>query len=97
MRHEILYCERRKFVVDTGYRQTVKARDFGSRMCEFESHCPCFSKGVNMNFTEQKLEKEISNHIRVIASILAKGHDVELRKTTGDFLKIVEVRKTIKN
>jgi len=50
-----------------------------------------------MNFAEQKLEKEISSHIRVIASILAKGHDVELRKTTGDFLKIVEVRKTIKN
>ena len=50
-----------------------------------------------MNFAEQKLEKEISNHTRVIASILAKGHDVELRKTTGDFLKIVEVRKTIKN
>ena len=50
-----------------------------------------------MNFTEQKLEKEISNHTRVIASILAKGNYVELRKTTGDFLKIVEVRKTIKN
>ena len=50
-----------------------------------------------MNFTEQKLEKEIERHKYAIASILAKGHDVELRKTTGEFLKIVEVRKTIKN
>lgn len=58
---------------------------------------PVSQKGANMNFTEQKLEKEISNYTRMIASILAKGHDVELRKTTGDFLKIVEVRKTIKN
>ena len=43
-----------------------------------------------MNFTEQKLEKEISNHIRVIASILAKGHDVgsvrKMNKVKSDFL-----------
>lgn len=49
-----------------------------------------------MNFTEQRLEKQIQQHTRDIASILAKGRDVELRKDSGDNLKIIEVLKRIR-
>jgi len=49
-----------------------------------------------MNYTEQKIEKQIESHIKDIASILAKGRDVELRKDSGDNLKIIEVLKRIR-
>lgn len=52
---------------------------------------------TDLNFTEQKLEHELEKNKHLIASTLAKGRDVELRKTTGDTLKVIEVLKRIKN
>lgn len=49
-----------------------------------------------MNYTALKLEKQLSEKLKVISGILAKGKDVELRKTTGDCLKVIEVTKVIK-
>lgn len=49
-----------------------------------------------MDFTKQKLAKQIQNRIYDIADILSKGRDVELRKDSGDNLKIVEVSKKIR-
>lgn len=49
-----------------------------------------------MNYTAQKIEKQIQSNIKDIASILAKGRDVELRKDSGDNLKIIEVLKRIR-
>lgn len=49
-----------------------------------------------MNYSQQILEKQIEDRKRQISSILAKGHDVELRKDSGDRLKVIEVQKTIK-
>ena len=49
-----------------------------------------------MNYSQQILEKQIDQRKREISSILAKGHDVELRKDNGDRLKVIEVQKKIK-
>ena len=43
-----------------------------------------------MNYTAQKIEKQIESHIKDIASILAKGRDVELRKDSGDNLEVLK-------
>lgn len=49
-----------------------------------------------MNYTAEKLKGQIVRSAGAIADILAKGKDVELRKTTGDMLKIVEVTKKVR-
>lgn len=42
------------------------------------------------------IERQITENSKKIAEILFTGKDVELRKTTGDNLRIIEVTKKIK-
>lgn len=49
-----------------------------------------------MNFTAQKLLRELRDREFDIAQILSKGHDVELRKDSGDGIKVIEVSKKMR-
>ena len=49
-----------------------------------------------MNFTAEKVKKDVLRQLDTICGILAKGKDVELRKTTGDTVKVVEVSKKVR-
>ena len=42
------------------------------------------------------IARQITENSKKIAEILFKGKDVELRKTTGDRVRVVEVTKKIK-
>jgi len=49
-----------------------------------------------VNYSAQKILKSIRDRETDIAVILSKGHDVELRKDTGDGIKVIEVSKKMR-